>query len=441
MNTTRDFRTCLNIRRKWGMLLGTAGLAILLASGAEARVWTNTDGSKTFEGELKSYDPATGKVGVVLPNGKDLLFLEDKLSAADIAFLKEKGAVGTPVDEKSPVSTGAGSRGGAALAVADPGKLFERTDGKPADMSKPVQVFILLGQSNMVGAGKLAGGDGSLEFAVKSKNKYPYLVNDDGSWIERKDVRYVQYMQGKGMLRNEWMKVGGKNMGPEYALGHGLGNAIDAPVMILKSCIGNRSLGWDLLPPGSEPYEFDGKTQPGFRGTPDNPKGNGEKVQGQWYAGKNWDDDTEDAKKALADLETHYPGAKKHEVAGFFFWQGEKDAGSAAHAAKYEENLVRFIKELRREFSAPDAKFVMGTIGDFKKGSGGNGGKILDAHLAVDGESGKHPEFRGNVATVYTHPMAQGGGGNGHYGGKAEVYMDVGEAMATAMVKLLGGSK
>ena len=33
-------------------------------------------------------------------------------------------------------------------------------DGKPADMSKPVQVYILLGQSNMVGAGKIAGGEG-----------------------------------------------------------------------------------------------------------------------------------------------------------------------------------------------------------------------------------------------------------------------------------------
>ena len=32
---------------------------------------------------------------------------------------------------------------------------------------------------------------------------------------------------------------------------------------------------------------------------------------------------------------------------------------------------------------------------------------------------------------------AAGGSGNGHYGGKAEVYMDVGEAMGQAMVKLL----
>jgi hypothetical protein len=31
-------------------------------------------------------------------------------------------------------------------------------DGKPAGMSKPVQVFILMGQSNMLGLGRIGGG-------------------------------------------------------------------------------------------------------------------------------------------------------------------------------------------------------------------------------------------------------------------------------------------
>ena len=72
-----------------------------------------------------------------------------------------------------------------------------RPDGKPADMTKPVKVFILLGQSNMVGMGKIAGGEGSLEHAVKEKKKYPYLVDDAGNWTERKDVRFVRVMAGK----------------------------------------------------------------------------------------------------------------------------------------------------------------------------------------------------------------------------------------------------
>ena len=115
----------------------------------------------------------------------------------------------------------------------------------------------------------------------------------------------------------------------------------------------------------------------------------------------------------------------------------EKDAGNPGHAAQYEKNLVHFIKTVRKEFNAPNAKFVLATMGESAKGGGGGGGQILDAQLAVDGASGKHPEFKGNVATIYTNPMAQGGSGNSHYGGKAEVYMDVGEAMGRAMVELL----
>ena len=61
--------------------------------------------------------------------------------------------------------------------------------------------------------------------------------------------------------------------------------------------------------------------------------------------------------------------------------------------------------------------------------------------LAVDGASGKHPEFKGNVATVYTNPLSKGGASNGHYGGNAQTYMNVGEAMGRAMTKLLQGGK
>ena len=343
-----------------------------------------------------------------------------------------------------------------------------RPDNKPADISKPVQVFILMGQSNMVGLGRIDAGDkgkpeGSLEFAVKTQKKYPYLVDEAGNWSERKDVRFVRMMQGNGLMNNEWLEVAqpgqifkSTTIGVEFGIGHVVGNAVDAPVMILKSCIGNRALGWHLLPPGSARFEEGDKVYAGYRDAPDSwAKGTeptppvikegaitlkGDNPAG-WYAGKQYDDDTTDAKKVLADLDKHYPGAKSYEVAGFFYWQGEKDAGNPVWAAHYEKNLVLLIKALRKDFKAPNAKFVLGTMGESVKGSGGNGGRILEAHLAVDGTAGKYPEFKGNVATVYTHPMAQGGSGNGHYGGKAEVYMDVGEAMGQAMAELLKDPK
>ena len=325
-----------------------------------------------------------------------------------------------------------------------------KPDGKEADIGKPVQVYILMGQSNMVGAGEVGGdGEGSLKSAVKTKGKYPYLLDESGNWSERKDVRNVRVMAGgrkpqMKVFNNEWMTIKG-SIGPEFGIGHYLGHATEAPVMLLKSCIGNRSLGWDLMPPGTEPYEFDGdmtgylpgKVVPGYRGTPENPKGNGEKVEGAWYAGKQYDEDTDYAKAVLANLGEYYPGATKYEVAGFFWWQGEKDCGVNENAASYEKNLVQLIKALRKDFNAPNAKFVLATLGEATRGCGGNAEKVLEAQLAVDGATGKYPEFKGNVATVFSNPLSLGGSGNSHYGGNPETYMNVGEAMGKAMLGLM----
>ncbi len=322
-------------------------------------------------------------------------------------------------------------------------------DGKPADMTKPVQVFILMGQSNMVGMGKIAPAEkeGSLEHAVKTENLYPFLVDDAGAWTQRKDVRYVRYMSGKKLI-DDWMTMTGKTIGPEFGIGYQVGDAIEAPVMILKSCIGNRSLGWDLLPPGSKGYDFDSidkktkeKVTYTYAGYGESPmkwvKGTTPVPIG-WKAGTQWDSDIADAKTALSKLAESYPDSKGYEVAGFFYWQGDKDRYDEGLAAHYEENLVNLIKALRKEFNAPNAKFVCATLGQTaKEDAPGNDKLILDAQLAVDGETGKHPEFKGSVSTVYSHPLSKGGASNGHYNGDARTYMNVGLGMGEAMTKLL----
>ena len=320
------------------------------------------------------------------------------------------------------------------------------TGGASAE-SKPVQVYILMGQSNMLGFGKVSGGEGSLEHAVKEKNLYPYLVDKEGKWTERQDVRNVRVMGSGGpgktrLFNNEWMTIGKGKIGPEFGIGHHIGNAVDAPVMILKSCIGNRGLGWDLLPPGSEGFEHtDSKgvtwVHPGYKGSPEKwKKGEAPKKIG-WYAGLQYDGDVDRAKKVLAELDKYYPGAKEYEVAGFLWWQGDRDRRSEALSSRYEHNLVNLIKALRKDFNAPNAKFVTASLGQTEKGATDGGGKILDAMLAVDGKSGKYPEFKGNVAAVYTHPLSKGGDSGGHYNGNAETYMNVGDAMGKAMAELL----
>ncbi|MGY8770274.1 MAG: sialate O-acetylesterase [Pirellulales bacterium] len=322
-------------------------------------------------------------------------------------------------------------------------------DGKPADMTKKVKVFIIMGQSNTLEMGKVKGDkEGSLEYAVKSENLYPFMVDDSGNWTTRQDVRNLHVMGSGGpgkarLIRNDWLTVSGGKIGIETGIGHHLGNALDEPVLILKSAIGNRSLGWDLLPPGSPSYEFtdekSGKTfvYAGYGQSPDKwEKGTEPKPIG-WKAGVQYDGDIARAKDVLKDIGKYYPGATKYEVAGFLWWQGDKDRYNAGHAIKYEKNLINLITALREDFNAPNAKFVTATLGQTsKENAEGNEKLILDSMFAIS-DANKYPNLKGDVATVYTNPLSMGSASNAHYGGNAKTYMNVGEAMGEAMVELL----
>lgn len=327
---------------------------------------------------------------------------------------------------------------------ADPKHQLARPDTKAADLKKPVKVFILLGQSNMVGMGDVGPEttNGTLEYLTKQAKRYPHLVDDAGKWTARSDVRQVFVMHNRGNMQtvqNDWMTVKGRTIGPELQFGYIMGHVLEEPVLILKSCIGNRSLGWDLLPPGSERYIVDGKTYAGYKDTPESWIEGQPKKEVPWYAGKQYDDDIANAKKVLSELGKYYPGAEKFEVAGFVWWQGHKDQ-NAAHASRYEQNLVRLINSLRKDFGVPKAPFVLAT-GCGNTGREGFGLQIAEAQLAI-GDPKKHPEFAGNVKCVEARdfwrevavsPKNQGY----HCNRNAETYMEVGNALGWAMVELL----
>jgi len=277
----------------------------------------------------------------------------------------------------------------------------------------------------------------------------------------RSDVRNV-FIMGSGnqsfadskLENNEWMTNGPGNkratIGPELGIGFTIGNYTTSTTgggtMILKGCIGDRALGWDLLPPGSPSFDYtDPKnaslvwTYAGYHQSPARwAKGTTPTPIG-WEAGEQYDGDTSRMASILSNLGTYYPGATEFEVAGFLWWQGDRDSRDMALAEHYEQNLVRFIKTVRTQFNAPNAKFVTASLGQTVKGSTDGGGLILDAMLNVDGRSGKYPEFKGNVAAVYTHPLSMGSSSGSHYGGNAETYMNIGQAMGEAMVALLKG--
>jgi len=347
---------------------------------------------------------------------------------------------------------------GAAPALAQDALALPRPDGKPADHTKKAKVFILLGQSNMLGFGRVGPKEtkGSLEYLIHEKGKYEFLKDADGKWTTRKDVRYVHVMDQRGVdykdmekfgdVKNEWLTVPARgNFGPELGFGHVMGHVLDEPVLVLKACIGNRSLGWDLLPPGSERYEFEGKVYAGYKDTSPSWVKGAEPKSVPWYAGRQYDADTAHAKAVLKNLKKYFPDyqGQGYEVAGFVWWQGHKDQ-NAAHAAKYEENLVRLIKSLRKDFDAPDAKFVLAT-GCGNPQREGFGLKIAEAQLAV-GDANKYPDFKGNVKAADTRDLWRDAADSPvnqdyHYNHNAETYMETGLRLGRATEELLKGEK
>jgi hypothetical protein len=343
------------------------------------------------------------------------------------------------------------------LSVSAKDKTLPDPDGKQADMTKKVKVFIIMGQSNTLEMGKVKGDkEGSLEHAVQKEKLYPFMVDDAGNWTTRKDVRNVHTMGSGGpggrggVRRNDWLTVSGGKIGIETGIGHQLGNALDEPVLILKSSIGNRSLGWDLLPPGSPRHEVEttdkksGKkitlVTPAYNDkvrypswtkgeVPEPPKHN-------WHAGLQYDGDVARAKDVLKNLDKYYPNATEYEVAGFLWWQGDKDRYNAAHSAMYEKNLNQLFKALRKEFNAPKAKMVVATLGQTNKDSASGNEKMI-----IDGMFAFAKAYKGDATTVYTNPLSMGSASNAHYGGNAKTYMNVGLGMGKAMVELLGKTK
>lgn len=298
---------------------------------------------------------------------------------------------------------------------------------------------------------------GTLKSLVGYDGKFKHLTDGKGDFVPRDDVWY------KGVVTataNKWLDIGcgasPNSIGPELGFGHIVGNFHDEPVLLLKASQGNRSLGWDFLPPGSESFEHtdaEGVTwvYAGYGQSPDRWKKGETPAPIAWHAGKQYDDCFNAAKEVLAKFDENFPQWKGrgYQIAGFGWWQGHKDGGeqgkeaAGVHASRYEHNLARLIKTLRKEFNAPNAPFVVATCG-FNGGEGWEPGSSADtifkAQMSIS-DPAKHPDFAGTVKSVdtrsfYRAPEVSPRNQSFHYHGNAETYMLVGEAMGKAMIDL-----
>ncbi|MEZ6141280.1 MAG: sialate O-acetylesterase [Zavarzinella sp.] len=291
--------------------------------------------------------------------------------------------------------------------------------GTANSAERPVKVFILAGQSNMVGAGfvnadpKRNGGKGSLEYLATdaaTKKKYGSLYEGNGKWKVRDDV-LIHYLERKGKLTVGYGS-GADRIGPEFAFGQIVGDAIEDPVLLIKLAWGGKSLGKDFRPPSAG-----GEVGPYYKEV------------------------ISRTKEILADLGKQFPEWKgrSHELVGFGWHQGWNDRINQKFNDEYESNMANFIRDVRKELGVPNLPFVIaetGMTGPEEKHP--RALSLMKAQAAV----AKQKEFQGNVAFVPTQAFWRSvelspNGQGYHWNSNAETYYLIGESMGTAMLKML----
>ena len=320
--------------------------------------------------------------------------------------------------------------------------LFCPTAAKAAN--GPIEVFILCGQSNMVGHGKvemgrnphynpkdpksqkyIRGGLGSLRAMVNDNpkkfgpNGTTPLVDANGKWLVRKDVKIYAYRDGhtsKGGLTVGFGAPGSRWIGPEYGFGQVVGNALKADVLLIKVSTGGTSLAKDWRPP-SAVAQRGGKVGPCY---------------------------TRMAKtvtKVLANLGKYFPSyaGRKVVIAGFGWHQGWNDAVNSQYSDEYQKNLVDLIDDVRAQFHKPKLPFVIATTSMYKPRPSRT--KVEQAQFAVANPQ-KYPQFKGNVFTVDTRPFWRSPSVSPsnfgyHWNHNGITHYDIGAAMGKAMLKLM----
>jgi alpha-galactosidase len=325
--------------------------------------------------------------------------------------------------------------------------LLTTLDAQAAD--KPLKVFILAGQSNMVGHGKaeegrnpkfdpaapkgkenpehVVGGPGSLRGMVNespakfgAKGTTP-LVDRDGKWLVRDDVKIYAYCNEKtrkGGLGLGYAEPGALTwFGPEFGFGHSMGNALDEDVLLIKISTGGTSLAVNWRPPGAV-AERGGEVGPQYAHM------------------------VKTAKEVLADVGNEFPEFKgrKVEVAGFGWHQGWQDGCDPKMAAEYEANMADFIEDTRKEFGAGMA-FVIANSGFMGNKQKGIRAQVREAQDAI-ADARKYPKFKGNVAVVDTRPMwrdetVSPSNFGFHWNHNGPTHYEMGAAMGEAMLKLM----
>jgi len=287
--------------------------------------------------------------------------------------------------------------------------------------AKPLKVFILAGQSNMEGHAMIRTfdyiGDDPLTAPMLKE-----MRDADGNPRVCKDV-WISYLTGN--RRNSGEGFGqltagygsrrdptssGEKIGPEFTFGIYLQKALDQPILLIKTAWGGKSLHTNFRPPSAGPYiptEDDIKKE---RYATD------EKKQALVEAtGLNYRLMVDHVHRVLKDIKRVYPGYDEksgYEIAGFVWFQGFNDmVGRNVYPDVPKDHptprfnnytiwMADFIRDVRKDFDAPNMPFVIGVMGV----GGLNSNQGAKDFRFSQSATADLPEFKGNVVAVPTAP-------------------------------------
>ena len=287
----------------------------------------------------------------------------------------------------------------------------------------PLKVYLLVGQSNMQGHAQVRTFD-HIGMDPKTAPILKAIRNADGTpkvcqnvWISSVDPaapegeRHGRLTAGYGASGRD------TKIGPELTFGIYMQQHVDEPILVIKTAWGGKSLNTDFRPPSAGPYEFNAQQLENLKKQGKDlvqAKADRAKKTGQYYRLM-----MEHINKVLGDIKRVYPAhdAKEgYELAGFVWFQGWNDMvdrgtypnrAQPGGYAQYSEVLVHFIRDVRKDLSAPKMPFVIGVMGvggpvekygpDQKRYAG-----IHSEFRKAMAAPAKLSEFKGNVTAVFT---------------------------------------
>jgi alpha-galactosidase len=289
-------------------------------------------------------------------------------------------------------------------------------------LAGPLRIFVLAGQSNMVGPASIEHLS-QLVTNTSTSEEYQHLWSGT-NWTQRDDV-VVRFEQQFGNLTVGYGYSG--QFGPELEFGWTVGDAIEDKILLIKTAWGGKSLAVEFRPPSS---------------------GIGNYSYPPIYFGNLYRLMVAEIYETLAKLEFYVRGYNKsggYVLSGLVWFQGWSDLSQWSMVDEYKHNLINLIHDIRLDLNSPNLPIVIGELGQ-----GGldpptpDKDKIFAIRRSQE-EVASLKEYKGKVrfvkTSIYVDNDAQQFNGIHHYWGRADTFCHIGRAFGKAMLVLIHGSQ